>query len=91
MKTVRKMLTAAVANTGYSFMVGSEGEVDYKGTSVSKAIAILEDLEEGCVTILNERGYRCGSALICPDLDDDEMIADAGGWVNDWLDENVDY
>jgi hypothetical protein len=91
MKNVRNMLAAAVALPGYSFMVGSEGEVDYKGTSVRQGIAALEQLDEGYVTVLNERGYRCGSAMIVPDLDEDEMIADAGGWCNEWLDENIEY
>ena len=88
MQIVRNMLKDAVA-LGYSFKAGSEHEVDYSGQSVSKAIEALEQLDEGHVTIINERGYRCGSAFIIPDLGDDEVIADAGGWVIDWMDENA--
>lgn len=88
MKNVRNMLKAAVA-AGYTFQVGSEDEVDYQGTRVNRAMVILEDLEEAHVTVINERGHRCGSAFIIPDLGEDEMIADAGGWCNDWMDENT--
>jgi len=88
MKTVRNMLTAA-ATLGYSFKVGTTTDVYYSGASVNKAIDELEEIDEGYITVVNERGYRCGSAYFMQDMPDDEQMQETGGWVNDWIDENM--
>ena len=87
MKTIRSMLTDA-RNLGYSFMVGTTTDVYYSGSSVDKAIEELEEIDEGYVTVKNERGYRCGSAYYMQDMPDGEQLMELGGWINDWVDEN---
>lgn len=96
MTSIRTMFHAAVAK-GLTFSVGADGEIDYKGTSVTKAIEALDACDELDIVVYEHRNgnaYRIGSALYVrnePSAADIENIADAGGWVNTWMDENCAY
>lgn len=94
--TIKTMLQTAAAS-GLTFSVGADGEIDYKGSSVSKAMEALDACDELDLVIFEHRAgkdYRIGSAFYVrnePSADDIDNIADAGGWINTWMDENVDY
>ena len=84
---LQKMLTAAVA-LGATIIVGCEGETDYTGSNVMDAMDAIEAVDECDVYLRNVDGEK-GWAYVVNDLDEDERIADAGGWVDRWLDTNA--
>lgn len=92
-----KELLAAAAASDRTFAISADGEIDYRGSSVVKALDVLEDCDELDITFYEHRlgkAYRCGAILFvrnCDDVNDLENIADAGGWANDWLDDNIEY
>lgn len=90
---IRKMLTAAT-NANLRLRVSCDGEIDYQGSSVTKALEALNACDETMLHVQEERAgkwHSIGSALFIAELDKDEQIADAGGWCNNWLDENMEF
>ncbi len=93
---IRQLLTAAAASDR-SFSIGAEGEIDYRGANVAKAMRALNDCDELDIVIYEHRNgnaYRCGSVYFVwngTGVNDPDNICDAGGWANDWLDDNADY
>ncbi len=95
MTTLRSMFAAAAAS-GLTFTVGADGDVDYSGASPSKAMEALDACDELDVVFYGERAgkrFRTGAILFVrneSDVNDIDNICDAGGWANDWMDENCD-
>ena len=74
-----KELLRRAAAAGYTFEVGSEGEIDYLGPNVKDAWEAVIDLEEANVHFLAD-GKVLGWALISAyGLEDDEAIMDCSG------------
>ena len=92
-----KNLLAAAAASDRTFSIGAGDEIDYRGSSVQLGMEALEACDELDVTFYEHRlgkAYRCGAILYVRNMDDVndlENICDAGGWANDWLDDNADY
>ena len=92
-----KNLFAAATTQGLTYAIGADGEIDYEGASPRKAMEALEACDELDVTFYGERNgtrFRTGSIYFVRNADtvnDIDNICDAGGWANDWLDENEAY
>jgi len=90
MKYVRKLLQAAKAE-GFTFVCfyDSPEEYDYRGRDISEAVKALEACGEMRLALLD--GERViGSALIIPQLDQEEVIADySGAFIDEWWNETV--
>lgn len=85
---VRRLCSDAVA-AGHSLRCSYDGEVDYEGRDVAKAVEALRACDEMKLTILSG-SVPVGSALIIPGLEPDEEIADySGAWIDKWWEENV--
>lgn len=95
MTTLRSMFTAAAA-ADLTFAIGVDGETDYQGSSVNKAMEALDACDELDVTFYGARSgvpFRVGSIWFVRNEDsvsDIGNVCDAGGWANDWMDENCD-
>ena len=93
---IKSLLAAAVASDR-TFAIGADGDIDYRGSSIALGMEAIEACDELDITFYEHRlgkAYRCGSVMFvrnCDDANELENIADAGGWANDWLDENADY
>jgi len=78
MNHAKELLNRAAA-AGYTFRVGSEGEIDYRGPDAKKAWEAVIDLEEANVHFLAD-GKVLGWALISAcGFEDDEAIMDCSG------------
>ena len=86
---LKKMLEAAVAQ-GFTLQAVYEGETDYIGGSVDECLEALEACDEMNLYILLDDYEHAqtveGWALIIPDLDDEEKVADCTGWVDRYMD-----
>ena len=95
MTTLRSMFAAAAA-ADLTFTIGADGDVDYHGSSISKALEALDACDDCNVTFYGERAgkrFRVGSIWFVRNEDnvsDIGNVCDAGGWANDWMDENCD-
>lgn len=92
-----KQIFLAAAASDRSFSIGVDGDIDYRGSNADEAMEALDACDELDVTFYEHRqgnAYRCGSIYFVrneTDVNDLGNVCDAGGWANDWLDDNADY
>lgn len=68
---------------GFSFEVGAEGVVDYKGPSAAAAWTHCKAVDEAEVVLRDVEGQTRGWLLVIPSLAPEETLADyAGKWIN---------
>lgn len=87
---LRKLCTDAVTQ-GFTLVCVYDGEVDYRGANVDKAIEAMTACDEMVLRVVRD-GKSYGWALIVNEAGQDpiEQIADtAGSWVSAWWDANV--
>ena len=87
MKLLNKLLTEA-AERGLSFSCEGEGEIDYRGNDVRKALDAVEAVDEEEIYFMDDDAM-VGWALIVPGLSDEEWIVDCSGFVGRWMDDNA--
>jgi len=86
---VNKLLTDAKAE-GFSFECLCEGAIDYRGNDVDAAYKALTACDEMELRLTGGGHHKGNWALIIPELEPDEQIADtAGVWMENWWEENV--
>ena len=102
MNTAFEMLKAA-EKAGFTFKVACEGETFETCTDANKAwvaccavdcaevLMTRDKVTESSIFIPEENGPREEWAMIIPELDNNETLADfyAVGWINTWWEANV--
>lgn len=84
---IKELLTDAKAS-GLSFHVSYEGETDYSGKDIDKALTALYACDEIELRLVKD-GEVVGWALFIPGPEEEECIADCSGWPTDWWDERI--
>ena len=67
------------AAAGYTFEVGSEGEVDYRGPDAKRAWEVVIYLEEADVRFIADGKVQGWALISAYGLEDDETIMDCSG------------
>ena len=67
------------AAAGYTFRVGSEGEIDYRGPDAKKAWEAVIYLEEADVHFIADGKVQGWALISAYGLEDDETIMDCSG------------
>ena len=74
-----KELLRRAAAAGYTFEVGSEGEVDYRGPDAKRAWEVVIYLEEADVRFIADGKVQGWALISAYGLEDDETIMDCSG------------
>ena len=84
-----KELLADAKAAGMSFHVSYEGETDYSGKDIDKALSALYACDEMELRLVKD-AQVAGWVLFIPGLEDEEHIADCSGWACDWYNDRMD-
>ena len=78
MNHAKELLNRAAA-AGYTFEVGSEGEIDYRGPDAKRAWEVVIYLEEADVRFIADGKVQGWALISAYGLEDDEAIMDCSG------------
>ena len=78
MNHAKELLNRAAA-AGYTFEVGSEGEIDYRGPDAKRAWEVVIYLEEADVRFIADGKVQGWALISAYGFEDDETIMDCSG------------
>ena len=78
MNHAKELLNRAAA-AGYTFEVGSEGEIDYRGPDAKRAWEVVLYLEEADVRFIADGKVQGWALISAYGFEDDEAIMDCSG------------